>query len=203
MGILAGFLREKGLSVKILDREIVELNTDTLADCLKQCKKPHIVGISVMTANVANGYQIAEKVKSIDKEAKVIFGGIHATVMPEEILRQGNVDFAISGEGEYALLELIRQIKDKSFEPDRLEAVWSLDAGGDSCTEDPLLLTAGQELPQVLYEGAWLLFDYSTGEGLKQGYGPSYQGLLMLMRGWRYETADEVSRTLEGVTYLM
>ncbi|MEK7841359.1 MAG: cobalamin-dependent protein, partial [Deltaproteobacteria bacterium] len=93
IGILAGFLRKQGLSVKIIDQELIDINVNTIKDIFEQCKKPHIVGVSVMTANVASGYRIAELIKSVDKEAVVIFGGIHATVMPDEILQNGNIDF--------------------------------------------------------------------------------------------------------------
>ena len=123
VGILAGFLREKEISVKILDQEITNINADTLHTLLKQCKTPRIIGISVMTANVASGYQIAETVKSFDKDAIIIFGGIHATVMPDEILHSGSVDFVVQGEAEYTLLELIHQIKNRKIVPEKLEGV--------------------------------------------------------------------------------
>ena len=120
VGILAGFLRKHGFLARILDTDLVDINPDSMEAELNQCKKPRIVGISVMTANVANGYKIASLVKSVDKEAIVIFGGIHATVMPDEILQNENIDYVVKGEAEHTLLELVRQLKDGKIEQDKL-----------------------------------------------------------------------------------
>ncbi len=120
VGILAGFLRKHGFLARIIDTDLIDTNMSTLEAELNQCKKPRIVGISVMTANVANGYKIASLVKAVDKEAIVIFGGIHATVMPDEVLQNKDVDFVVKGEAEHTLLELVRQIKDGKIEQEKL-----------------------------------------------------------------------------------
>ncbi|MBI5970595.1 MAG: B12-binding domain-containing radical SAM protein [Deltaproteobacteria bacterium] len=123
IGILAGFLRSKGHSVRIVDNELVDLDRASITEILNGCNRPRVVGISVMTANVASGYRIARLVKSVDKDAVIVFGGIHATVMPDEVLRSGCVDFVVKGEGEYTFLELLNQIKGGNIDKDRLENI--------------------------------------------------------------------------------
>lgn len=157
VGILAGFLKERGISTRIVDQELVDINPNTLGDILSQCRKPHIVGISAMTANVASGYKIATMVKSVDKEAKVVFGGIHATVMPDEILKEGNVDFIVKGEAEHTLLELIRQIKDGGIEPGRLRNIGFRENGQIVYTEPSTKPVDVNEVPMFPYE----MFDQS------------------------------------------
>ena len=152
VGILAGFLRKKGFSVKIIDQELVDINVNTIAEILKQCKKPCIVGVSVMTANVASGYKIAELVKSVDKEAIVVFGGIHATVMPDEILQNGNVDFVVKGEAEYTFLELIRQIQGSSIKADKLENVGFVENGQMVYTKTSTEMVDVNEVPMFPYD---------------------------------------------------
>lgn len=152
VGILAGFLREKGISTKIIDQELVDINANTIETFLRQCEKPRIVGVSAMTANVASGYKIAAMVKSVDKEAKVVFGGIHATVMPDEILQEGNVDFIVKGEAEYTFLELIKQIKGGRIEPDRLENIGFRENGQIVYTKPSTKTVNVNDVPMFPYD---------------------------------------------------
>lgn len=152
VGILSGFLRKEGFSVKILDQELVDIDENVMRDALKECASPKIVGISVMTANAASGYRLAEIVKSVDKEAKVVFGGIHATVMPDEILQNRNVDFAVKGEAEYTFLELIKQIKGGSIDYDKLESVGFSDGGKPVYTRMSSKMVDVNEVPMYPYD---------------------------------------------------
>lgn len=152
VGILAGYLRQKGLNTKIIDEELVDINLDTLDSLLKQCNNPRIIGISVMTANVANGYKIASMIKSIDKEAIIVFGGIHATVMPDEILMQGNVDFVVKGEAEYTFLELIRQVKNGKIERGKLENIGFIENGGIISTKASSKMVDVDDVPMFPYD---------------------------------------------------
>ena len=48
-----------------------------------------VIGISIMTQTCIRGYQIATEFKKRGKV--VVFGGIHATAMPDEAIRFGNI----------------------------------------------------------------------------------------------------------------
>ncbi|MDP2932251.1 MAG: radical SAM protein [Chloroflexota bacterium] len=151
-GLVAGYLRKKGLAVNLLDEEVVEINARTLKAFLERCGKPRIVGISCMTSNIARGYRIAEVVKSVDSEANVVFGGIHATTLPEEVLDHA-CDYAVLGEGEYAFLELVLQIKSKHIQPESLEAVIFRSNGKTVYTHSPWRRWVNlDELPMFPYD---------------------------------------------------
>ena len=152
VGILAGFLREQGFLSRILDTDLIDINLSTIETELNHCKKPRIVGVSVMTANVANGYKIASLVKSVDKEAIVVFGGIHATVMPDEVLRNSNVDFVVKGEAEYTLLELIRQIKSGNIEQDELANIGFRENGQIIYTKTSTRMLDINDVPMFPYD---------------------------------------------------
>ncbi|MBI5892088.1 MAG: B12-binding domain-containing radical SAM protein [Deltaproteobacteria bacterium] len=152
VGIIAGFLRKQGFSVKIVDLELEDINENTVEDILKQCKRPRIIGISVMTANVASGYRIAELIKSVDKEAIIVFGGIHATVMPDEILQNGNVDFVVKGEAEYTFLELIKQIKSGKIKKEKLENIGFVEDGKIVYTGISTRMVDMDEVPMFPYD---------------------------------------------------
>ena len=66
-----------------------------------------IVALSVMTPLAKRSYEIADIFRSRGK--KVVLGGIHASVLPEEALR--HADAVVVGEGEKAWLSLLSDYK--------------------------------------------------------------------------------------------
>ncbi len=73
-----------------------------------------VIGISIMTQTCIRGYQIANEFKKRGKI--VVFGGIHATSMPEEAIRFGNAVVIGEAEGLWDIvLEDIKHHCLKSF----------------------------------------------------------------------------------------
>jgi radical SAM superfamily enzyme YgiQ (UPF0313 family) len=59
-----------------------------------------IVGISVHTGNALRGYQVGRMARS--RGAWVVYGGIHATLFPEEVLERGEGHAVVKGDGDIA-----------------------------------------------------------------------------------------------------
>lgn len=77
-------------------------------------EQPDVVGVSVFTTFAASAFNVARIVKKIVPKAKVIFGGPHAYVKAREVLEIcEDVDFVVSGEGEEALVELLKHLEEK------------------------------------------------------------------------------------------
>jgi radical SAM superfamily enzyme YgiQ (UPF0313 family) len=57
-----------------------------------------IVGISVHTGNALRGYEVGRLAK--ERGATVIYGGIHATLFPEEPFERGHADCVVKGDGD-------------------------------------------------------------------------------------------------------
>ncbi|MBW2307160.1 MAG: B12-binding domain-containing radical SAM protein [Deltaproteobacteria bacterium] len=110
---LAGYLLQRGKKVKILDEAATPINDDILSDLLKKMEHPYIFGISCVTPNIIRGYEIAEMLKTKYQDSKVIMGGIHPTVLPEEALKTGHVDVVVRREGEEVLNLLYEAIKNR------------------------------------------------------------------------------------------
>jgi anaerobic magnesium-protoporphyrin IX monomethyl ester cyclase len=70
--------------------------------------RPDIIGFSVLTNQYKYALEIASNIKKYI-DVPIIFGGIHATMDPQETLSQACVDYICVGEGEEAILELIRK----------------------------------------------------------------------------------------------
>lgn len=64
-----------------------------------------IVGIGITTGNCIPGYEVMKAAKS--RGAKVIMGGIHATIFPDEPLEMG-ADAVVTGNGEVAWNKAVR-----------------------------------------------------------------------------------------------
>ncbi|HPM42501.1 MAG TPA: radical SAM protein, partial [Candidatus Omnitrophota bacterium] len=72
--------------------------------------KPSLIAVSAMTTNYEKSLEL---IKGSGLRAKVIFGGVHPTLMPEDVIREKNVDFICVGEGEDALPELCAYMEGK------------------------------------------------------------------------------------------
>ena len=59
-----------------------------------------IVGISVHTGNALRGYEVGRMAH--DRGAWVIYGGIHATLFPEEAFERGAANSVVKGDGDVA-----------------------------------------------------------------------------------------------------
>lgn len=70
-----------------------------------------IVGISLMSYEFFRACQFAKEFKSRFKDIPLVFGGIHATIAPEECLSV--CDIVVKGEGERTFTELVRCIEEQ------------------------------------------------------------------------------------------
>ncbi len=68
---------------------------------------PDVIGISILTATFNTVNQIIKKLKIILPKTMMIAGGIHASIYPEEVLKNG-FDLVIRGEGENTFREIIK-----------------------------------------------------------------------------------------------
>ncbi len=57
-----------------------------------------IVGISVHTGNALRGYEVGKIAK--ERGATVVYGGIHATLFPDEPFDRGSADCVVKGDGD-------------------------------------------------------------------------------------------------------
>jgi anaerobic magnesium-protoporphyrin IX monomethyl ester cyclase len=107
---LAAPLLANGLSVSIVDMDIgsEEAAQALLMDVLEG-GKPLIMGVTTLSGSIAAALAACGTAKKIHPPIRTVLGGIHATVLHEEILRENTeVDAVVRGEGEETLPELIK-----------------------------------------------------------------------------------------------
>ncbi|WKZ20441.1 MAG: radical SAM protein [Candidatus Jettenia sp. CY-1] len=88
---------------------------ETIKELLVQYQ-PDIVGLSAMSFQFATAKRIADFIKSLKKDIKIVLGGYHATLMYHEMCESddsGPFDFIIRGEGDLCFNELLEAIDGK------------------------------------------------------------------------------------------
>jgi radical SAM superfamily enzyme YgiQ (UPF0313 family) len=74
-------------------------------------QSPDVVGISSMSTQYGPALNIAKIVKGLDSDIPVVFGGVHPTVLPEETIRNKDVDIVVRSEGEYTFLDFVEKVE--------------------------------------------------------------------------------------------
>lgn len=105
LGYLAAYLMERNYSVKIVDEEIGRLTREGIKGLTDNDNQ--LFGVSCMTPNVGRGYELSDLIKSVFPRSTIVFGGIHPTVMPEEVLSRKSVDLVVRGEAEPVIEQII------------------------------------------------------------------------------------------------
>ncbi|NQU88055.1 MAG: cobalamin B12-binding domain-containing protein [Mariniphaga sp.] len=102
---LASALKSNGYEFEIFHERITRKNLNLL---IKKAKDAFVVGFSVTTtpslmAVLKSSQEIKRKYKT-----PIIWGGCHATMLPEINLKDKGVDFIIMKEGEESLIQLLK-----------------------------------------------------------------------------------------------
>jgi anaerobic magnesium-protoporphyrin IX monomethyl ester cyclase len=103
---IAAVLEQDGHGVSVLDAHAERLGLERIGPLLDSMGDLDIVGITATTALIANALEIARIARIKCPNARVILGGVHPTVLPEEVLGEPAVDIVVRGEGENTMRDL-------------------------------------------------------------------------------------------------
>ena len=109
---LAAYIRSEGNSVKILDCNIEAPEMEEFEVYFKQQYVDQGIfirafGVTTTTLTIYKAFKMAEICKRYYPDSVMIFGGAHASFVPDESLNQKDVDLVVIGEGEYTLNEIL------------------------------------------------------------------------------------------------
>jgi len=125
---LAGFLRDKGIEVRIFDGEVNLATQEELAKEIAQWR-PQSAAFTATTPDIGIAIEACTFIKGHDPAITTIIGGPHASAMPEDVAKYGSVDYVVVGDGEEPLLEIMdgrrnrheRTIEDKIIRGRKLD----------------------------------------------------------------------------------
>jgi len=159
---LAAWLDKEGLDNNIIDIKIkrdpfvamkkkdIDETSKKIVEEIKKIKPP-FVGIPCYTIDYTTVMPLAESIKRTCN-TKIIIGGIHTSLKPEDFLFNGSpVDFIVRGEGEIALTELIKTYQSGLPLKD-IKGIAYLDQGEMITTEDQEPIKDLSILPRPAYE---------------------------------------------------
>jgi anaerobic magnesium-protoporphyrin IX monomethyl ester cyclase len=124
---LAAVLDKAGYQVEILDAFMADCAPQKNGDAISvgmpynqikeeiQKRKPDIVGIAgPFSCQIENSLIISDLTKQVDPKILTVVGGPHVTTVPQGFLEEAkNVDVAVVGEGEFAMLEIAQYFEGK------------------------------------------------------------------------------------------
>jgi len=152
LAYLDSILKKEGYEV--ISRDYAQFKEDFCLDEVRKILiefKPQILGLSLMSMSRVSSYKIISLAKKIDANIKIILGGVHASIMYEQLLKNFPVDCIIIGEGEETIKELIPKLKFNK-ELDKIKGIAFLKKNKVIKNEDRPLITNLENIPFPSHE---------------------------------------------------
>jgi len=114
---LAGYLEKHSqFPVELIDAQPKGYTYEQLESILGACHAD-VVGITAMTFTLIDVFKTIRTVRKVLPKAKIVLGGPHVHLYPQETIRHPEVDFLVQGEGEIAFLELLNNLDNPTAWP--------------------------------------------------------------------------------------
>ena len=115
--LTAGFIRNKGYDVKILDSNAENLNFKETIDRIEEYN-PKLTNIiaygqqpAASTQLMGNIGELCKKIKNKNPIRKIILTGLHPSALPQKTIEEEVCDFVGVGEGFYTIENLLKERK--------------------------------------------------------------------------------------------
>lgn len=150
--LLAGYLRDLGYSVLMLDAEAEDWSYEETAEKIKEADPLLAVIVvsgtnpSASTMNMTGAGRIVSHIRQLDSNIKTLLAGLHPSALPECTITEMDVDFVCQGEGFFTLPKLINALKSSANEFS-IMGLWYKRDGKVISNPRPPLLKSLDELP--------------------------------------------------------
>ncbi|MEK7078711.1 MAG: radical SAM protein [Patescibacteria group bacterium] len=111
VGCLIAAAEKEGIKISFIDEQVEGDMLSEVRNKVACMEKPYIFGFSVVTAGLKSSLVLSRELKRLYPGSVVVFGGVHPTAMPDEVLSYGHIDIVVRGEGEEAIVEIYKCIK--------------------------------------------------------------------------------------------
>lgn len=106
---LSAFLRMHGRETQVIDMVLEPMTPQQVRRCLL-ATRPDLIGVSAITPTFPAAQRICRLAKETLGQVVTVVGGAHAYAPAEELLAEPAIDFAVRGDGEGTLIELIEAL---------------------------------------------------------------------------------------------
>jgi anaerobic magnesium-protoporphyrin IX monomethyl ester cyclase len=159
-GLMATYVRRRGLSVEIIDAEAMELSPAEVAEQTESLDPVLSVVVvyghqpSASTQIMPSSGAVAQSLKDHSPSRPVLMVGGHVAALPGETLEQEACDYVASGEGLHTMVELAEALKAVgSFDPEKVQGLWYRADGQIRATPNPPLVSElDKEMPGIAWD---------------------------------------------------
>jgi anaerobic magnesium-protoporphyrin IX monomethyl ester cyclase len=161
--LLAASVRAKGFSVDILDCDALRLSDNEAAETIKYLNPRFAIFVvygqnpNSGTTSLTGAVSLAQKIYG-DVPVGVI--GSHAQALPEQVLSHWSIDFVMTGEGVYALHNLLLTNNRKDW--DKVRGIGYKTVEGQVLINEYADIVSEDKLDEVLPGYAWDLLPYKN-----------------------------------------
>lgn len=110
---IAAVLEKQNHDIELIDFDIDIQKFEDFKELIKN-NAYDLIGISAVTPTINNAFYLAENIKNIKKNIPIILGGIHATISPNECIKNKFIDFVAIGESENTVVEFVNELQKSS-----------------------------------------------------------------------------------------
>ena len=205
----AAVLEKYGHEVQICDN-----NVDTRQPKDFISFNPDIIGFSVVTGpQITSAIAQSKEFKKIMPGVKVVWGGVHPSLLPEQTIIEPYIDYVVIGAGEYTFLDLVQYLENGHTRLEEIKGLVYKENGKIFKNEPRSFIENLDELP----DPAWHLIDFKKYRGhvvLNASRGCPHRCTFCantaFYKGYRADLSDEgiVSQIEQlqqryGVTYII
>lgn len=134
--LAAHLIKGKFSEVKIIDACVLLMSIPDVVNEIVS-NSPNLVGIYCNTSSYHVVQELVKGIKSVSPLLKIVLGGPHPSVLSEETLEGIDADFAVIGEGEETLLELVKYLNDGAKDFSRIKGLVYRTEGDVILTNEP------------------------------------------------------------------
>jgi anaerobic magnesium-protoporphyrin IX monomethyl ester cyclase len=168
LAYIASVLLQEGRRVRAIDFNVNGLNLRRVDNIVNQ--NPSVIGISAHTETYPNALIIAKRIKELDRTIKIVLGGPHASILPQQVLQEVAIDYVVVGEGEATMSELVQYLLDGKGKLEDIKGIGYRDESGQTklnqrrelLDPDNLPYPARDLFPLEFYQEEW---NISTARG--------------------------------------
>lgn len=111
-GYLKSNIDDSKYDIKVIDCTLdnIDPTSSDFIDKIKQIN-PEVVGTSSWSVNFPEALMVLKTVKQINPNITTVFGGPHATVLAEKVIKNEEIDFVFRGEAELSFPVFLDELK--------------------------------------------------------------------------------------------
>ncbi len=147
---LSSCLKKAGFTVKIVNEVDIKSNVKLILNSIG--KNTIMFGVGSMSGTtIYDGLFVSKKVREKYLNLPIVWGGSHASLLPEQTLEDSLIDIVVRGQGELTIVRLAKALKNKT--PLKNVRGISYKENGEAVNNPDVELVDINKFPMLDYEG--------------------------------------------------